>query len=218
IAALLAALLITLPLGGCGSIPAPPAETAAPETATPEPAELPTEPPEPTPEPTPEPAPLADPADFAYTEVINETLGVRFDCPTAWTLNPARKTLRYDEPTPGGATPARLAITYTTVNKKPDANAMKRQMARFMDMLGQQYGSVTPLKTSTKESVMGVPSYMQRYAADNGGEQVLGMVFLAYVQEGRRLYLVHLSAQGDRYNALESTWKEIVASIRRVSS
>lgn len=216
-AALLAALLLALALSGCGSIPTPPAETDAPETPPPETIELPTEPPEPTPAPTPAPPPLADPADFAYTEVVNETLGVRFDCPTIWALNPARKTLRYDEPTPSGATPARLAITYTTVNKKPDGNAMKKQMARFLETLGQQYDLVTPLKSSNKESLMGNAAYAQRYAAANGDEQVLGIVYLTYAPDGRRLYLVHLSAQSDRYNELEPAWREILASIRRVS-
>jgi|GEM_PF-3544332 len=206
--------LLSFQLAGCssggGGDPAP-----SPEATLEVVIDLITPDPTPTPTATPEPTPLPGADEISFTDVSNATLSLMFTVPDHWVTNPARRTVQYEEPTGEGVTPARVAITYKTLTKKPDTKAITAQRNKFVELLKEEYDEITLGESSANIKVMNVKGYRTRYTAKIGDEAITGYILFCYIDSGRRLYLIHFSAPAERYIALDSVWDKVLASIQR---
>lgn len=206
-------LVILLTLAGCksdvpqnDSVQGEPTPSAAPiETNTPAPTAV---------VYTPEPDPLLAPDSFEYSSISNETLGIEFDAPSHWTLVPGRKTLCYEEPSAPGEPAARIAITATTVKKKPNSIMMKDQLSRFLTLLEDDYDSFEAGDQSGKVKMMESAGLRQLYTAQENGVEITGYVLLTYAADNKRIYLMHFNAPTDRYDELSDVRDVIRKSIK----
>lgn len=202
IVCLLLAAVMLLTMTGCGQKE----ETQdTPEvTASPTPTVQPTETPEPTPEPTPVPVVAFD--DYQYFIVTNSSLAVSFKHPTHWINEPGKASIRYTEPVNPGDTPAQLTVTTKVMSKRPDSDAMEKQMESFLALVAGMVDDYAADKKDFKDNVeiLETEGLRQKYTARDPetGMQITGYALMAYVKATKRIYLLHFTAPSSEYDEL----------------
>jgi len=208
-------VLLAMGLAACSSDE--PAEEIQPETTQPIVEEEQQVIPEPELEPTPEPEPveLLDPGEIILESNVNRTLNVSYQFPSNWETVYGKHTLCYVEPTTPGIEPARMAISCKSVSAKPGETAMQEQLALLMEHLGEQYDSITPGEIKYGVGLLGEKGYRQSYTATINGQEVTGYAVMAY--KNGNIYLLHLSAETQRYEALADVWYNIRMAVLTLS-
>lgn len=200
-------------LSGCQS-GGKPAATSTPEvTLAPAPTPTPTPVPTPTPAPTPTPVPVVAVEDYAYEKITNGALAVQFKYPTHWISNPGKTTICYVEPVNEGEVGARVAVTASKSSKTPSSKQMKSKMTSFFKNLSEEYENLEKGKLSGKAKLCKAQGYGQTYTATLNGEDIKGVVYMAYVKSKKRIYTFHFNAPADRCDELDDVRKTIKDSM-----
>ncbi len=206
---LLLACALMLALSGCGGKDN--TQDAEPEV-TPEPAAVVQDvipEPEPEAEPTPEPEEIAllSPDKIVMETNTNRTLWVSYQYPSNWETVYGRHTLCYVEPTTEGTQPARMAISCRNQLSYPSDAEMEKQMNSMLDKIEERSESLTRGEYKYGVGMMGTKGFRQTYVAVVDGQEVTGYLIMAYVNN--KIYLLHMSAPTDRYEALSDVWYNI---------
>ena len=165
--------------------------------------------PEPEPEPTPEPeiVELLPPSSFVMETNTNRTLWVSYQYPSHWETVYGRHTLCYVEPTTEGTEPARMAIACRAQLSYPSDAEMEKQMTSVLDKIEERSDSLTRGEYKYGVGMMGTKGFRQTYVAQVNGQEITGYLIMAYVNN--KIYLLHMSAPTDRYEALSDVWYNI---------
>ena len=159
--------------------------------------------------PTATPTPSLSPQEYTYATATSNALGLTILYPSHWENLPGRYTVCFREPVEDGDIPARFAITYKELSKKPDEDALESQLYAYLTaILIDHYDSYECSTLLTDLQFLGKTGVGCIYKGFKGEQVVRGYVVISAV--GTTAYAYHFSCDENDYSSMESVMTHIM--------